>query len=365
MKVDEINHKIKLIRTMMKDEAMEAVYIKKQANYSWLTAGGLNQVGIGSEMGAFGLLLTMTSLYCVATNIEATRAKVEERLEEKGFEFLIFSWDDEKGESRSISSIVSPKSIGSDCGMGKDLNRQIQKLRFSLVDSEIERYRLLGDQVSRSLEEVLFRVKPGDKECSVIGRLTESLWDHRIDYITIFCASDHRITNFRHPIATEKKIEKRVMLGVNARKGGLIVCLTRFLQFGPVDSQLHKQYRDNVEIDCRMIEATVPGTPVNEILKLAVREYSRLGYESEYKNHHQGGSIGYQGRDYRVNFDSPYLVQNNQGFCWNPSISGTKSEDTILATNGTPEFITHPCSFPTITVETETDRYIRPDILSV
>jgi hypothetical protein len=57
-----------------------------------------------------------------------------------------------------------------------------------------------------------------------------------------------------------------------------------------------------------------------------------MGYPEEYQLHHQGGAIGYTGRDYKINFQTKEVVQENQGFVWNPSITGSKSEDTMLAT---------------------------------
>ena len=55
---------------------------------------------------------------------------------------------------------------------------------------------------------------------------------------------------------------------------------------------------------------------------------------------HQGGPCGYQGRDYLGSPTAPGVVLENQPFAWNPSITGTKSEDTILATVAGPEIIT-------------------------
>ena len=87
------------------------------------------------------------------------------------------------------------------------------------------------------------------------------------------------------------------------------------------------------------------------------------GYPEEWKLHHQGGSIGYTGRDYRTNFKTPDIVQENQAFTWNPSITGTKSEDTILATSKGPEMITRPILYPTFRMEVENTTFIRPAIL--
>jgi Xaa-Pro dipeptidase len=78
--------------------------------------------------------------------------------------------------------------------------------------------------------------------------------------------------------------------------------------------------------------------------------------------HHQGGATGYTGRDYRVNFNTLDIVQENQAFCWNPSIAGTKSEDTILATSKGPVLLSKPIEFPVVEMEIEGHRFQRPGI---
>ena len=56
-------------------------------------------------------------------------------------------------------------------------------------------------------------------------------------------------------------------------------------------------------------------------------------------------------------------MQEGQAFCWNPTITGTKSEDTILATGHGPEMITRPLLYPTISMEVDGIRFTRPAIL--
>jgi hypothetical protein len=53
----------------------------------------------------------------------------------------------------------------------------------------------------------------------------------------------------------------------------------------------------------------------------------------------------------------------NQPFAWNPSITGTKSEDTILATSTGPEIITPARDWPMVSVEGDDGAWQRPDIL--
>ena len=107
---------------------------------------------------------------------------------------------------------------------------------------------------------------------------------------------------------------------------------------------------------------TRPGIPVREVLRKGIEAYHSKGYPEEWKLHHQGGSIGYVGRDYRVNIKIPDIIQENQAFTWNPSITGTKSEDTILAASTGLEMITRPVLYPTLSLTVDGISFTRPAI---
>lgn len=360
----EIIEKKRRIRGLMEQLNLDAILLKKQCNFSWLTGGHLNLVGIATEMGAAPLLLTPEKECVICNNIEAPRIEREEGIPDQGYELVTYKWFEDR-ERELIEGLAKKGRVGSDSPYPgtKDISHHINQLRYSLTSWEVERYREVGLLASKAIEETVRTIEPGDKECEVIGRLAERLWANRVDFVTTFCAADERIANFRHPIATEKRIENRAMLGVNARKWGLIVTLTRFVQFGKIPPQLMKQYEDNVYIECVFMAHTIPGKPVVEVLQKGIEAYKERGYPEEYQLHHQGGATGYLGRDYRVNFNTPDIVQENQAFCWNPSIAGTKSEDTMLATSNGPVLLSKPVHFPVLEMEVEGYTFQRSGIL--
>ena len=361
---DEIREKERRIRAFLRAKELRALLLKRQANFSWLTGGGLNLVGITTEVGAASLLITETGKYLITNNIESPRMAVEEKLEEQGYEIRSFPWYEER-ETSAVAEIVGTGVLGCDVPFPNAvaLTEEIARLRYSLTADERVRYRWLGERVSAALEGTVAATRRGEKESEVVGRLCNELWKDRIDPITLMSAADERISLFRHSIPTEKKVERILMVSVNARKGGLIVSLTRFVHFGKIPPELRERYAANVWIDCMFMAATRPGVPAAEVLRKGIEAYRAKGYPEEWKLHHQGGSIGYTGRDYRCHFQTPDIVQENQAFTWNPSLTGTKSEDTILAAARGVEMITRPILYPTLSVEAGGIAFVRPDIL--
>jgi Xaa-Pro aminopeptidase len=288
----------------------------------------------------------------------------EERLPEQGFEIVDYPWPEER-EAALIRELLGQGRLGSDGPFPEAvaLPEEIARLRYRLTPEEVERYAWLGEKASLALEESLAETGRGEKEAEAVGRLAARLWADRIDPVTLMAAADERVFAFRHPIPSERRIDRYLMLSVNARKGGLIVSLTRFVHFGPLPAELRRRYLANVAIDCAFMAATRPGVPAREVLGRGLEAYAARGYPEEWRRHHQGGAIGYTGRDYRANFQTPDLVEENQAFTWNPSLTGTKSEDTILATSAGPVMITRPIIYPTLQMEVDGLTFIRPGVL--
>ena len=360
----EIMEKERRVREFLRSRGLKALLLKRQANFSWMTGGGLNLVGITTEFGAASLLVTAEDKFILTSNIEAPRIMEEEGLEKQGFLLWSFPWY-EDGEAGHVKELVGEGALGADVPFPNAvvLTEDIARLRYRLTPEERERYRWLGEMASLALERTMLEVAPGEKESEVVGRLCRELWKDRIDPVTLMCAADDRIFRFRHPIPTERRIEKYLMVSVNARKWGLIVSFTRFVHFGEVPAELKRRYETNVWLDCAFMVRTRPGTPASKILQQGIDSYAEKGYPEEWKLHHQGGAIGYTGRDYRTNLNTPDIVQEHQAFTWNPSLTGTKSEDTILATAEGVEMITYPMVYPTIKMTVEGVAFLRPAIL--
>src|SRR5512143_2389078 len=169
--IDEIREKERRVREFMRAKGLAAILLKRQANFSWMTGGGLNLVGITTEVGVASLLITESSKFVICSNIEAPRMIKEERLGEQGYTVSAFPWHEE-AENQRVKELARGEKIGCDVVFpgGVLLAEDIAQLRYSLTPAEIERYRWLGERVSMGLEKTLMATRRGEKESEVVGR---------------------------------------------------------------------------------------------------------------------------------------------------------------------------------------------------
>jgi len=362
----EIDAKLVRVRKMLDEQKLNALYIAKCEGFAWITAGGDSIITRYVETGCISALITKDKCYAITNNIEYQRALDEEYLDQLGFEVLNQYWYENKTNDY-IKEIVGDGPWASDVPMdgAVDATKLISHMQYSLLDNEIARYTYMGETFSRVLEELLADVRPGDVELDIVGRINNALWKLGIDTVLYLVAGDERIYKYRHCIPTENKIKKYMMVSCNARYKGLITKITRFIHFGKPTEELLKQYADTVEVENRMIAATQIGKSNLAAYQVAVDSYEEMGYKEMWKNHHQGGPQGYTNGYYLITPEMHETVVENQCYCYNPSITGTKTEDAFVVTKDGPVMITKPISFPKITSEINGVTVDRPGILVI
>jgi antitoxin VapB len=116
-------------------------------------------------------------------------------------------------------------------------------------------------------------------------------------------------------------------------------------------------------VDATFIHETRPGVSYGEIFRKGQACYAQQGFADEWQLHHQGGPSGYLGRLFTATPDSKELVHEAQAVAWNPSIAGTKSEDTLLVHAKRVEFLTAARNWPMLEISVGGKPYERPDIL--
>ncbi len=361
------------IRSFMERNGLDALVLARQNDFAWATGGGSNLVNVAAEQGAASLVFTKgDKAYTVLDNIEGPRFEFEEGMRELGFEMAPRPWwSNGEEKRRHLLDLVGGDSakIGADHAMegARDIYAALKRERWSLVPEERERYYEVGRLAAESLEEVARGVTPGLSEHEIAGRMAEACYGRGLVPFVLLVAADERVWKYRHPLHTGKKLEKYVMMVLCARKGGLIANITRQVHFGPLEAELSRKHAAVQRVDATMNLATKPGAEVKNIFALMMERYRQEGFPDEWHLHHQGGATGYDGREYFATPSIEETVQDWQAFAWNPSITGTKCEDTILTSRekGVEVLTTSPDSaWPKTRVEIDgLGSLPRPDIL--
>lgn len=363
---EEIEIKVKRLQNAMEAVGLDAVMITKSNNFAWITAGASNIITRYSEVGATTVVVTREGARYILVNvIEEPRVREEEQIEELGFVVKSQPWY-ENNNLEFIKDIIGNGKYGSDIPFtgASDAGHLIERCQYSLTDNDIARYLYLGETFSKALEECLADVRPGDMELDIAGRINEKLWKYDIDPVLFLVAGDERILKYRHCIPTENRIRERLMVSCNGRYKGLVTKTTRFVSFKN-DTAFLEQYEATLDIENQMIAATVAGTDDIVPHRLAKELYAQKGYPDMWKVHHQGGPQGYSNGYYLVTEENHGVVQRNQCYCYNPSITGTKTEDGFIVTDEGPLMITKPVLFPKMELEINGTKVERPGVLTL
>ena len=245
----------------------------------------------------------------------------------------------------------------------KHLSNALTHIRTRLNVPEVKRFKKLAQLCGQAMEATIRSVRPGQSEDYIAAKLAQETGKRGIQAIVNLVGTDHRIYSFRHPLPTSKKLDRYAMLVLCGRKWGLVCSLTRFVHFGPLPTILKKKAEAVAKIDATFIANTQADAKIGDIFQCGIAAYAETGYSDEWQLHHQGGLAGYEPREIVATAGSEEVVCAGQVYAWNPSISGTKSEDTILVTEQGCQVLTQIEDWPTIPIEINGQTFFRPAIL--
>ncbi len=346
---------------------LDAAILSRRCNVSWYTCGRVrNYVGTAEDAGNSTLLVDPGGARILTSNIEVTRLEAED-LPGTGIEPVAYPWHDASARAQAVEKAIGGRHVAADVPVAgvdsEPLPAAFNRLRWSLEASEVERYRAVASDVVAAVEATARAAEPGRTEDELAGALAGALRSRGLLPWVLLVAVDGRIDRFRHPLPTSARLERRLMLVTCSERGGLIAACTRLVSFGPLPADLAARHEAVATVDAALVSATRPGATLGECFDAAREAYAATGHADEWRNHHQGGSIGYLPREAKAGPGDATPVLANQAFAWNPSISGTKSEDTVLCTAEGTAPLAGPTGWPTVEVEWQGATMERPAIL--
>src|SRR5260221_3037663 len=357
----EVDAKLKRLRARMAGRQVDALLLNTIPNTAWTTAGGALYVSEGTDGAASSILVTPDKAYVLTNGIEGPRLQKEEALDSLGFELIVEPWH---SMGKLSKPLMNGKHLGQDAlGSGVDMGPDLRDLRSVLQDEEVARFRHVSTLAGEAMDDSIRMVRPGDSEYELASRLSAASRLRGGTAVVNLIASDERISQFRHPLPTAKTVERYAMLVLCLRIEGLIASVTRLVYFGAMPDDLRKKAMAVARVDAKMIAGTQAGRTIGDMFILARDAYKEEGYPEAIDQHHQGGSAAYSPREVIATPGDKTPIQLNQAFAWNPSVTGAKSEDTIILTSKGQDVMTVVHGWPTWEINVDGKKIARPAIL--
>ena len=316
---------------LMDRRGVEAVVLRRPANFAWYTGGADSRVDHVAPEGVADLIVHPGSELVLTSTIEAPRMRAEQTPD---LEVAEYPWYEDR--DAALRELAGGTRIGSDIGLPGtlDLSEEIARLRRTLDPDAIDSLRAVGRDLSAAMAEAAAAVEPGLTEHEAAAALTGACRASGLTATVLLAAADERIAQHRHPVPVGAAIERRAMLVASAERGGLYANLTRIVELDEPDPELAGRQRACEEILTRMREeATRPGRTLAEAFSDCQSFYADAGLPDEWRLHHQGGLTGYASRELIATPDTHHVIEPGQAFAWNPSITGAKAEETFVLTD--------------------------------
>lgn len=343
-----IMSKLTSLRSLLDKHKAEAFLLRRVSSFAWVTEGASSYVNTATTEGAASLVITRERCYVATNNIEAPRLQEEENLAEQGWEFVISPW---ATPLKELNELLAGRIVLSDVpfGAAQDVSAEISRLRAHLTPEEGQRLRELGKLCAESITAAAQALQPGMTEYEIAALLGGAAQQRGIQPIVNLVATDGRC--YRHPLPTTKKLEKFALLVLSGRRRGLVCSVSRMVHFGRIPADLERKIHAAARVNAAFIAHSRPGMTLGGLLEIGQAAYAAAGYPDEWQHHHQGGVVGYEPREYIATPGGADVLSSGQALAWNPTVAGSKMEDTILVGDTENEILTSTSLWPVTQVE--------------
>ena len=325
------------LRDLMDERGLGAVLMRRPENFAWYTGGANSRVEYVSPLGVADAVVTSDGEHVLAPTIEAPRMRAEEAPD---YAVVEYPW--EEGPDEALRDLIGDARLGADIPLSGavDLSGDIAVLRRLLDPDTLGRLRAVGADLTAALAEAATAVEPGISEHDAAAEIAAACRRRGLVPTVLLAATHNRIAMYRHALPNGESIERRAMLVASAQRGGLYANLTRIEHFEEPEPELARRQAASDEILARMREeATIPGRTLAEAFGDCRRFYAEAGFPDEWRLHHQGGITGYASREVIATPSTDVPIEVGHAFSWNPSITGSKAEETFVLTESGAEVV--------------------------
>ena len=349
------------VRNWLNARGYDGVILSRRDNFTWVSGGAKNAVCTNLETGIAYYVIDENEIKLFADSSDAPRMGAEQNPLDA--EVVLVPWYEDM--EASICRATGGKRFVSDTGIAgtENVQRELVDLRLGLSQEEVGRYREIGQACARIVEGLCREVRPGQTEEEIAAELKCRCIRQGISPDCVLVGADERILKYRHPVPTDQKLKKSLIVVLGGEKYGLNISMTRMVSFGSVPETIRERYQKTAYIFACMQRMMKEGVSYREYFKKVQDLYREAGWEEQWRKHHQGGPTGYGCREFVVTPDTEGALHEGQAYAWNPTIEGTKCEETTYLMSGGVETFTRTADWPLLWTETPFGPFEAADIL--
>ena len=334
------------IRKYLAKNDLDGMLLGRRSSFAWFS-GGESSMNFYTDMGLGFIWVTKDDAFAYCSNNEQKRISYE--IFEEKFPVKSFSWVE--GPGPNLQKLITDKKVVSDFNLAGAIEDfgSIKKLRYQLNPTQVEIATLLSKRSAEFLENCLKNLKSGMSEIQIQAEVRYLFEKEGIALPVLLVAGDENLNNYRHPLATNKFVKDKVMVVICSLYKGVMIAASRIRYFRAETAQEKLQNQAVAKINADMIAASKLGTHSKDLWNNMLHSYKNHNFEQEYLNHHQGGAIGFESREWILRPNLNETLLENQLIAWNPTLIGSKSEETVLVTQGETKMLTITGGYPTLT----------------
>jgi Xaa-Pro dipeptidase len=358
----EAKEKERRIHAALSDLGYDSLIITRRDNFAWLSCGGRAVVSYAEPISPVFLVLTPKEKYAVGYSIDLPRTMDDELVGQEYQPVSLPSF----GETPAEAALeVAKGKVAADSLMpgADDIGHALRTLHEPFTPEEMERYCAISQESGLILRELAEWVEPGMSERQVLARMWGLYLQHGFEGVCMFVGSDERIRRYRHPVPSEKRIEKAVLLSPCGSKWGLHVPNSRLVYFEEPPDDIRRRFRAVATMQAAMISTIRPGVKLSSLFDLCMGLFESLGYPEERTVHFHGGPTGYQPSYSERCQDPKEMVKSNMAFAWYMTIAGVKSEELMLVDDQGASLKSVDPEWPMLQIEYQGRKVAVPDIL--
>jgi Xaa-Pro aminopeptidase len=343
----ETRAKLTALRAEMVGADCDAIYIEGWANIAWACGGRGNRVVLDSPTGPCGVLVSQNGAWLLLPNNEEMRVRAEP-FADLPLPVVVRPWYQLplwQSAAAQVGGTARPAADIPVPGWG-DAEPVLAPLRQRLRPEDAARYRSLGQDATEALEAAVLETREGWSELELAGTISAALKAREIEATVVLVGTRARAERFRHLVPTAAIIAGGLVASTTAVRHGLHASVTRCVSFGTVPGPLAEKHATVVAVDREYLAGSQPGTALGDAFKRGEKAYAAGGFYDDWKEHHQGGTTGYAGREVFAQPGVDYRLEAGMAVAWNPTVPGAKSEDTFLVGETGMEWLTRSPDSP-------------------